>query len=71
MSVHSLPRKRPSNDGDLAVPPSPALSVRRCQPRARVLIRHSWVRAIDERTAPDRPITQTIVARGETRLRAA
>jgi hypothetical protein len=29
------------------------------------------VRAIDERTAPDRPITQTIVARGETRLRAA
>ena len=69
MSVHSLPIKRPSSDGAGARPAS-AASCRgpREAPRL-VLIRRSWVRAIEEPAAPDRHNSHTVDVRGETRLR--
>ena len=70
MSVHSLPMRRPSSDGAGTRPASAALFSRPREPRRRVLIRRSWVRAIDEPAAPDRT-TSTSVVRGETRLRRA
>jgi hypothetical protein len=71
MSVHSLPIRRRSSDGAGVLPASAALFSRRRVPRRRVLIRRSWVRSIDEPAAPGRHTTQTIVVRGETRVRRA
>lgn len=71
MSVHSLPGKRPSSDGAGALPASAALFSRPREARRFVLIRRSWVRAIDEPAASDRHITHTIVVSGETRVRLA
>ena len=48
MPVHSLPSKRAFNDGAGAPPASAVLFSRPREPRQRVLIRRSWVRAIDE-----------------------
>ena len=69
MSVHSLPIKRPSGEDGAARPASAALLRRHREPRRRVLIRRSWVHAIDEPAAPGRDTTPTIVAHGETRVR--
>ena len=71
MSVHLLPIGRRSGDGAGAVPASAALFSRPREPRRRVLIRRSWVRAADEPAAPGRHTTHTIVVRGETRVRRA
>lgn len=71
MSVHSLPMRRPSSDGAGALLTSAALFGRPREPRRRVLIRRSWVRAIEEPAASDRDTTCTIVVWGESRVRRA
>ena len=68
MSVHSLPIKRRSGDGARARPASAALLGRPREPRRRVLIRHSWVRAAAEPTASDRDLTREVVERGRSRV---
>jgi hypothetical protein len=71
MSVHSLPVRRRSSNGSGVLPASAALFSRPREPRRRVLIRRSWVRAIDVPAAPDRHTTHTIFVRGETLVRQA
>ena len=70
MSVHLLPIKRRSGDDAGARPASAALFSLPREPRRRVLIRRSWVRAVDEPAAPDRT-PSTSVVRGETLVRRA
>ncbi len=71
MSVHSLPIKRPSSDGAGTLPASAALFSRPREARRFVLIRRSWVRAIDEPAAPDLDNSHPVDLGGDTRLRRA
>ncbi len=71
MSVHSLPGKRHSSDGDGAQPASAALLSPLREQRQRVLIRHSWVLATEEPAAPGLDNSHPVDVGGETRLRRA
>lgn len=71
MSVHPLPGKRPSSDGAGALPASAALFSRPRGARRFVLIRRSWVRAIDEPAASDLDNSHMVDVGGETRVRRA
>jgi len=71
MSVHSLPGKRQSSNGAGTLPASAEPFSRPREQRRRVLIRHSWVRAIDESVAPDLDNSHPVDVGGEDRLRRA
>lgn len=68
MSVHSLPIKRRSGDSAGVRRASTALLGRPHEPRRRVLIRRSWVRAAAEPTASDQNLTRDVIERTRSRV---
>ena len=67
MSVHSFSIKRCSGDGAGTWPAPVALFGRPREPRRRVLIRRSWVRAA-EPTASDHDHSREVIGRGRPRV---